>query len=534
MKAYLNNQLAKVLLQILAAVALVLVGACSQESPLLEKIVYSSYATISGDYKTNSPFDTSNPVKVLFAIDTSGSMNSADPSSLRIEAVKDFVDTYQTDDNLMFEVQLWNAGVEFSTKNDLGQNGFSDDIDHINSTLDDARNGNGTSYSESISEIQRNILNDINEYGASSYIVVFLSDGEPSVGITDTPSIVSMVSTLKETVLSAGARGFQMNTFILGENPKTEYTSLMSEMALVGDGTFSVFSSAVDIDFVESIGIRVPVNHIIKSFNVYNYNVKQIDDVLLVDTDGDGLVDETEIKIGTDPYLPDTDFDGLSDFIEYTASSIADQFDPLVDEGYCTASDKLDSDSDNLTNCEEFVKETNPLLVDTDADGVPDHLEVLSGTNPNHAEGVWDSDSDGRSDLEEVKLHTNVQASDDKSTRRYEYDYTTEYLGYVAVDSVNSDGTDLAPNSLNNASSDEESQARVKQYNFEVSNIRLMKTLETNGTNTIGIWVGQVPEDSPQDPPTFHVFYVTLNTLCGEHCLSEVDWSQAVSLKVED
>ncbi len=500
---------------LLSLLSLLVLSAC-KESPVLEQIVYSSYATLSGDYKTNSPFDNAAQVKVLFAIDTSGSMNNADPSNLRVDAVKDFIDTYKDDENLQFEVQLWSESVDSTTQNTDGMPGFSDDIVSINALLDTVNNGSGTNYSASISDMQKDILNDIQQYGPANYIVVFLSDGEPSVGDTNTDNIIESVGRLKESVLAAGASGFQMNTFILGQDPKIEYTALMNGMAVIGDGAFSVFSSAVDIDFVESIGIRVPVNYIIKSFNVYNYNVKQINDVLKVDTDGDGLVDDIEIEIGSDPYIRDSDFDGLSDFIEYSASSIANQFNPLVDEGFCTVADKLDTDSDNLTNCEEKVKGTNPLLVDSDADGIPDQLEVLAGTNPNFSEGVWDSDSDGRSDLSEVKLHTNVQSSDNKSTNRYEYNYWTEYVGYVAVD---------------NPPDNNESQARVKKYNYQVDNIRIMETLEINGTNTIGVWLGQVPEDNPEDPPIYQVIYIEQDDQCARNCLTEVDWSQAISLQ---
>ena len=42
------------------------------------------------------------------------------------------------------------------------------------------------------------------------------------------------------------------------------------------------------------------------------------------DSDGDGLSDDTEAIIGTDPHLPDTDFDGHTDYEEYLAGT-----DPL-------------------------------------------------------------------------------------------------------------------------------------------------------------------------------------------------------------
>jgi len=46
--------------------------------------------------------------------------------------------------------------------------------------------------------------------------------------------------------------------------------------------------------------------------------------ILLKDSDGDGLSDEEEIRLGTDPFNPDTDGDGFLDGYEYLAG-----FDPL-------------------------------------------------------------------------------------------------------------------------------------------------------------------------------------------------------------
>jgi hypothetical protein len=67
----------------------------------------------------------------------------------------------------------------------------------------------------------------------------------------------------------------------------------------------------------------------------------------LTDTDGDGLSDEDEEELGTDPLRADTDNDGLTDE-------------------------------------EEVVTyRTDPLRVDTDGDGFSDGVEVENGFNPN-------------------------------------------------------------------------------------------------------------------------------------------------------
>ena len=66
------------------------------------------------------------------------------------------------------------------------------------------------------------------------------------------------------------------------------------------------------------------------------------------DSDGDGLSDDEEIAIGTDPQNADTDGDGLSD-------------------------------------AEEIQRGTNPLNEDTDGDGYSDYEEVADGSSPTDA-----------------------------------------------------------------------------------------------------------------------------------------------------
>ena len=67
------------------------------------------------------------------------------------------------------------------------------------------------------------------------------------------------------------------------------------------------------------------------------------------DKDGDGLSDLSEEKIGTDPELVDSDFDKMPDKWESD-----NRLDPLVDD---TA---LDADQDGMSNFEELLAGTNP------------------------------------------------------------------------------------------------------------------------------------------------------------------------------
>ena len=82
------------------------------------------------------------------------------------------------------------------------------------------------------------------------------------------------------------------------------------------------------------------------------------------DSDGDGLTDEEEAALGTDPFNKDTDGDGLSDGDEVNKYKT----DPL----------NKDTDFDALTDGQEVLKyKTNPLERDTDKGGVADGHEVI-------------------------------------------------------------------------------------------------------------------------------------------------------------
>lgn len=83
-----------------------------------------------------------------------------------------------------------------------------------------------------------------------------------------------------------------------------------------------------------------------------------------LDSDGDGLSDDQEKELGTDPYNPDTDDDGLSDGEEVNQYKT----DPL----------NKDTDMDLLLDGDEvFNHGTDPLDADTDDGGVRDGHEVL-------------------------------------------------------------------------------------------------------------------------------------------------------------
>jgi len=84
------------------------------------------------------------------------------------------------------------------------------------------------------------------------------------------------------------------------------------------------------------------------------------------------------------PLDADTDRDGLSDAIEISFGL------PIID-----------FDEDGLNDDEELGMKTNPNNPDTDGDGLRDRQEIESGTNPLTS----DSDEDGVNDHDEIALY---------------------------------------------------------------------------------------------------------------------------------
>ncbi|HFI0035201.1 TPA: putative Ig domain-containing protein, partial [Streptococcus suis] len=127
------------------------------------------------------------------------------------------------------------------------------------------------------------------------------------------------------------------------------------------------------------------------------------------DTDGDGLTDGDEDEIGTNPKLTDTDGDGLGDLDEIIRDTHPK--DPDTDDDGLTDGEEVelktdpkdpDSDHDGLTDGDEKELKTNPNDSDSDDDGLKDGDEVLIGSNPN----LSDTDGDGRNDGDEVTDRT--------------------------------------------------------------------------------------------------------------------------------
>ncbi len=115
----------------------------------------------------------------------------------------------------------------------------------------------------------------------------------------------------------------------------------------------------------------------------------------------DGMMLYADPPVGSDPLVVDTDGDGLSDLDEARHGS-----DPRI----------ADTDGDGLSDAEEVARGTDPANQDSDGDGLSDGWEVAHGLNPLSATGgdgaAGDPDGDGLTNLQEQSHGGDPRSSD--------------------------------------------------------------------------------------------------------------------------
>ncbi len=179
---------------------------------------------------------------------------------------------------------------------------------------------------------------------------------------------------------------------------------------------------------------------IIDGDEVYIYNTNPT----TIHSDDDLLADNLEIIFGTNPNQKDTDIDGMDDFWEWQYG-----LNGTINDS------NLDFDNDNVINIVEYNKGSNPLLAESDDDGIIDYDEIyIYFTHP----GMNDTDEDGLSDYEELFVYLTIpydaDTDDDGLWDGYEIEIGTDPLHVdtdrdgVSDEQELEEGTDpLEPNS---------------------------------------------------------------------------------------
>jgi uncharacterized protein (TIGR03382 family) len=461
----------------------------SQPPPLPEDKI-----TLEGTYCASDPESLTFPVKILFIMDDSGSMSESDPSFRRLAAARELVSILIPEPEIYFGVERFQDGEPFLLTTEPI---FTRDQQKLDWALADAQHqpAGWTPYIGALSTAITAIKSDMNQdpimAGRTRYIVLFLSDGEP----TDEPSppytqIKDRVTQLKQLEEGQPAAGeVTLHTAYLesnGDDSGGSHVLLLQEMAAMTGGEFRNFENGDAIDFTD-----YDVTAISRDYRAYfpilvsNLSARMTLNGYLVDSDADGLPDVEELELGTDPTRVDTDSDGCGDLIEVKYAG----WDPLTpgwetDPVHCDCKDEertADSDGDGLTDCEEKWFSLDRDMPDSDIDfegnPSPDHmldlLEVMWHLGRTKWDANEDYDVDGVSNLAELATHMDPNVNDNQFREKlaYRYDYVNQQAGNPHC------------------------------YDFRVSNVRVVKTLAAEGRaageNLILLYFIEAPQDNP-------------------------------------
>jgi hypothetical protein len=252
------------------------------------------------------------------------------------------------------------------------------------------------------------------------------------------------------------------------------------DMALAGGGGYERFAARDRLTFARIDFRSTQRRFVLKGLVVDNRNTLPTERGLMVDSDADGLPDETELRlegvdasgatVTLDPTSRDTDGDGFSDKVEHLLRTVGlDPFRPSLPPD--CEDPALDRDGDGLGDCEEKLLGSDPTLFDSDADGLPDPLELRRGSNLLVNDVLGDLDQDGFPNGAEVTRHTDLLSNEAGVRSELAYRYRVTPAGVTGD--------------------------RRTCYDLRVSNVTLVETLDRGfgpGNNDVDVYFGQVPE----------------------------------------
>ncbi|MCD6569154.1 MAG: VWA domain-containing protein [Deltaproteobacteria bacterium] len=166
------------------------------------------------------------PAKILFTVDTSGSMAGTDPDDKRVEAVLETINKFYDNPRVSFGIIDFDSTAQLLTD-------FTREMAVLESCANALGDDNGWTtylgsgwYYPGALDVTDDVI-DETEVG-THFVTIFLSDGEPTKGNTDHDDIVAKVADI------ASPDNVKLYTIYLNGDPDLTAEELLNDMAIAG------------------------------------------------------------------------------------------------------------------------------------------------------------------------------------------------------------------------------------------------------------------------------------------------------------
>jgi len=185
-------------------------------------------------------------LRIMFMVDDSGSTNTTDPSKkYRVQTLQQFIRDYGGNSNLSYTFGYFSGTT--AMEYDMSSNKFTNDVsaDPTGDSSELAKalqsyealsSGGNTPYKAAFTSLTDTVKADENAGNKQDYVVVFMSDGQPT-DISGAANLNGLVTSLK-TAASANGSDLLLSTVYFG--PETDSASIanLTGMAKTGSGQF--------------------------------------------------------------------------------------------------------------------------------------------------------------------------------------------------------------------------------------------------------------------------------------------------------
>lgn len=188
-------------------------------------------------------------LRIIFMVDDSGSTKTTDPNDTnRVATVQNFINTYGSKTNLTYSYSYFgdNASTYSISGNNFGSsaaNVFGDAAD-AQSALNKFEalpvgGAGSTNYDNAFSRIKNIISADDPSQNDQSYVVVFMSDGQPTDLGSGATNQINGITQLAHDLMALAVSGrITLSTVYFGPATDTQAQNNLQTMAALGSGQF--------------------------------------------------------------------------------------------------------------------------------------------------------------------------------------------------------------------------------------------------------------------------------------------------------